>query len=209
MNTSIPPTIPWYKSNTLRGLAVALLLQIVAWLGLTEAIDSEEVERNVDVTLGVIEFLAISYAAWARARQPTPPVSQAAALKAAQLRQGGFARPLMLAVLLAVSVAALPTLSGCASLGLEEPRNLEDRIAYAYGTHTAIQRAAAQARNGGAIEKEDAQEVLRLADDTRVVLDGARELYRIGDAAAAGTKLELANQMLLAIREYLNARGVK
>ena len=95
-------------------------------------------------------------------------------------------------------------LAGCAQLGLSTPQTFDQRLAVAYGSHTAIQRAAATELRAGHLKKADAQEVLNLADQSKVLLDAAR---MAGDTTVAQNKLTLAVAVLTQLSAYLNERG--
>lgn len=69
------PNIPWYKSNTLRALLVALIAQVLVWFGVADLLPAEQLEQFVDMGLKVTEVVAILAAGITRARQPTPPVT--------------------------------------------------------------------------------------------------------------------------------------
>ena len=94
-------------------------------------------------------------------------------------------------------------LAGCAQLGLSTPQTFDQKLAVAYGTHTAIQRAAATELRAGHMKKADAQEVLTLADQSKVLLDAAR---MAGDTTVAQNKLTLAVAVLTQIQVFLNKR---
>ncbi len=79
--------IPWWKSNTLRALLIAALAQVIAFAGLADEVGSEKVAQLVDAALDLVSLAATLYAAYARARLPTPPVSDAAIAKAATVSQ--------------------------------------------------------------------------------------------------------------------------
>jgi hypothetical protein len=72
-------TIPWYQSRTLIGLLVAIFAQLAVTTGLTEILTTTTIEATVDKAMDIVAIAASAYAAWARARLPTPPVSDAAA----------------------------------------------------------------------------------------------------------------------------------
>ena len=95
-------------------------------------------------------------------------------------------------------------LAGCAQLGLSTPQTFDQKLAVAYGTHTAIQRAAATELRAGHLKKADAQEVLTLADQSKALLDAAR---MAGDTTVAQNKLTLAVAVLTQLQVYLNERG--
>lgn len=73
--------MPWYKSNTLRGLVVAAVTLIAQKLGIAETVGDADAAKLVDLALGLVETIALAYAAYARVTQPTPPVSEAAVAK--------------------------------------------------------------------------------------------------------------------------------
>lgn len=98
-------------------------------------------------------------------------------------------------------------LVGCATLGLAPAQTLNQKIAYAYGTHTAVLQATTGAVAAGKLSSADATQVLKLADDSRVLLDAATSLEASGDTAGATSKLALATTALTALQTFLNAHG--
>ena len=98
-------------------------------------------------------------------------------------------------------------LAGCAQLGLAPAQTLDEKLAYAYGTHTAVQRAAASALTARDISSADAEQVLKLADESRALLDGARAAAKIGDTSTADGKLLLATSILAQLQTYLRSKG--
>jgi hypothetical protein len=104
---------------------------------------------------------------------------------------------------------ALLLLAGCASLGLAPAKSFDDRLAYAYGTHTAVLESATAALKSGAISVDDAQAVLSLADESRTLLDAARAAVGGGDTSTAEGKLALALSVLTQLQTYLQSKGVK
>lgn len=95
-------------------------------------------------------------------------------------------------------------LSACASLGVTEPKSLSDRLAYGYGTYTAVVSSAANAVSAGDITKDDGAEVLKLTDQARSILDGARATVDT-DPAGASRKAELAIAVLAQAQNYLRS----
>lgn len=104
-----------------------------------------------------------------------------------------------------LAVAALVV--GCAALGIAKPETFSERLAYAYATHTAIQNAAANSLNAGEITSRDGEQILKLADDSRQVLDAARAASQAGDVATAEGRLALATNILQQVQAYLRSRG--
>ena len=102
------------------------------------------------------------------------------------------------------SFVLLILLAGCAQLGLSTPQTFDQKLAVAYGSHTAIQRAAATELRAGHLKKADAQEVLTLADQSKVLLDAAR---MAGDTTVAQNKLTLAVAVLTQVQAYINQRS--
>lgn len=80
--------MPWYKSNTLRGLLVAAITLVAQKLGIAEAVGDADAAKLVDLALGLVEASAMAYAAYARIAQPTPPVSETAIAKTQALQTG-------------------------------------------------------------------------------------------------------------------------
>lgn len=109
---------------------------------------------------------------------------------------------------LAWVAAVLSFITGCASLGLAPADSFDARLAYAYGTHTAVLQAASAAVNAGTLSKQDGATVLTLATQSRVLLDSARAVESTDPTTAAG-RLQLATQVLTQIQTYLQSKGVK
>jgi hypothetical protein len=125
-------------------------------------------------------------------------------------KAGGFARITLIAVLaLMTTAAAIVESTGCASLGLAPAQSFDQGLAYAYGTHTAIEQTAAAAASSGAISQAEAASVLKLGDQSRQLLDSARTVEAAGNAAGASQDLALATAILTQLQSYLQARGIK
>lgn len=100
-------------------------------------------------------------------------------------------------------------LTGCESLGLTKPQSVEQRLVYAYSTHTAILEATANGVAAGTLTPEDGERVLKLSDESRLLLDAGRAALSVGDTSTAEGRLVLALGILTQLQTYLNARGVK
>ncbi len=94
-------------------------------------------------------------------------------------------------------------LAGCTALGLAPAQSLDDRLAYAYATHTAVLDAAATAVNAGELSSADGEWVLVLADESRLILDAVRSAAEDGDVSTAEGRLALASNILLQLQDYL------
>lgn len=100
----------------------------------------------------------------------------------------------------------LLVLVGCASLGMAPAQTFDQKLAYAYGTHTAVVQAATQALNDKTITSTDALQVLKLADESRALLDASRAALAAGDPATANGRLALATQILVQLQSYLRSK---
>lgn len=211
--------IKWYQSTTLRALLVALASQVIVWTGVAEQLPDGAATLAVDALLQVIAIAATAYAAWARANRANPPITdtavrkteerQSGAVEVSKQSQGGFVRPVMLGILLAVSVPVALVVTGCESMGIQPARSFDQNLAYAYSSHTAVLESAANALEAGSLSVEDAEAVLALADQSRTLLDSARLAAGAGDVTTAEGRLALATNVLQQLIAYLNARGVK
>jgi hypothetical protein len=97
-------------------------------------------------------------------------------------------------------------LSACATFGLAPAKSLSDRLAYGYATLSAVQYAAATATTAGELSYSDAEDVLKLADQSRALLDGAKAILATEPEAAA-TKLNLAVTILTQLQAHLRSKA--
>lgn len=107
-------------------------------------------------------------------------------------------------VFTARSIAAacvLVLLTACAAF--TAPKSFDDRLAYAYGTHTAVLTAAASSVTAKELSSAQGEQVLRLADDSRRLLDAARLTATAGDVKTAEGQLALAANVLTQLQTYL------
>jgi hypothetical protein len=118
-------------SATIRGLIVAtipLLVLIASFFGIDEAIFQAKLEGIGEKLVALVSLLGVAWAAYARIFQPTPPLSETARDKTAQMlldgklketapprSQGGFVRVALLAIVLAIGVIGTMAISGCTS----------------------------------------------------------------------------------------------
>lgn len=115
----------------------------------------------------------------------------------------------MKALHLNVLMVACLLFVGCTSMGLAPAKSFDDKLAYAYGTNTALRSAATNSLSAGSLSSDDAEEVLRLTDQARALLDSAKLASASGDPTTADGKLLLATNILTQLRAYLTSRGVK
>jgi len=86
------------------------------------------------------------------------------------------------------------------------PKSFDQELAYAYGTHTAILDAAANAVNLGTLSADDGERVLVLADQSQALLDSSRMLFGSGDLESAEGQLRLATNILTELKAYIDAK---
>jgi hypothetical protein len=91
---------------------------------------------------------------------------------------------------------------GCANLGLAPPQSFDNQLAYAYGVHTAILETASAEVIAKSLTVADGNQVLQLADQSRTLLDSAKELETTNLVTAQG-KLTLATTILTQLQTYL------
>lgn len=103
----------------------------------------------------------------------------------------------------------LLALAGCASIGAVTPTSTDEKIAYAYGTVTAVRQSCTQALTTGVLPTSGAQQCLTVTDGARTALDAAKVAEGAGDDTTALGKLALATTLLTQIQQYLTAQGVK
>jgi len=101
----------------------------------------------------------------------------------------------------------LLALSACAQLGLSTPQSFDERLAQAYGAHTAVISATTTALTTGSISSTDAEHVQTIATTSRTLLDTAKAAETAGDTAGAQKNLVLAMSALQALQTYLNTHG--
>jgi hypothetical protein len=204
--------IPWYASHTLRALLVAFVSQVIIWLGITDVLPTENAALLVDGVLQVVAIVATGWAGYARAAKPTPPITNVALERThdrirSDYDQGGFVRPLMLALMIAIAAPAVVAVSGCQAIGLQQPQSFGERYAYALGQTTALRQAATDGLKAGALKAEDAEYVLTVTDRSRALLDAARGAFVAGDVQTAEGRLSLTVQVLTQLQAYLRSKG--
>lgn len=125
------------------------------------------------------------------------------------MRHSKWRRALVAAAWLAIAMPILGSLGACSSIGIQPAKSFDQQLAYAYSSHTAVLDAASNALEAGSLSVDDAEAVLALADQSRVLLDSARFAAGAGDVTTAEGRLALATNVLQQLLAYLNARGVK
>jgi hypothetical protein len=108
----------------------------------------------------------------------------------------------------ALVALAFVYLTACAQLGLAPARSLDDRLAYAYGVHTAVVEVISSAAQSGQISPPEARQAANLAENSRQLLDAAKAIEQT-DAKGASSRLTLATAVLDQLQTYLKTRGTQ
>jgi hypothetical protein len=99
------------------------------------------------------------------------------------------------------------TLAGCPLM--PQPKSFDQSLAYAYGTHTALMVSAKNALELGTLSLDDAQQVLKIADEARGILDLSKMTYLSGDVKTAEGQLNMALSLLSELQSYVNSKVKK
>jgi hypothetical protein len=192
-------------SAVIRGLLLAvvgLLGLVLSFFGIDEAAFGEKATRMVDAVMLLITAGGVFYAGYSRATKPNPPLTDAAVERTLlmQQKQGGLVRAAMLALLLGASIPAIAILPGCATV---QGMSLEQRAKFALDTHTAVTRSIADAVDARQISSDTAQRYESIAKDSRALIESAIALSG-SDVSTAEGQLQLANDILVRLQEYLD-----
>jgi hypothetical protein len=166
--------IPWYKSNTLRGLLVAVLAFLLQHLGLGDQFADAGV--YVDYFLTGVEGLALAYSAWARSRQPTPPVTLTKAAAEAHVPKASLLASFL--TLLIVVSTLTPMLTGCNTLAVSRAETLEQKAAALLGDFNIYQQASLKVGSDETVSPEFRRVVLDAAITAKPIADRADEALR-------------------------------
>lgn len=111
--------------------------------------------------------------------------------------------PLVCALALAVGSG----LTGCSSLGLAQPKSVDEQIAYAYGTYSGIENSIPVALQSGTITLAQGRAIYARAAQARLLLHAARVAEQDMPAAAPGL-LAKALVILSALQALLPQHSV-
>jgi hypothetical protein len=106
--------------------------------------------------------------------------------------------------MLSVAVAVL---AGCPALGLEPARTVQDKLFYAQAGLTAVTQTAADLKDSGQLHGADLYNVRTSIDQAKAALDSARGAFASGQSANAMTYLQLADKLVLQVKDMLAAHG--
>lgn len=216
------PPAPWWTSEVQVRAVIAVVAQLISVLlrmigRYTEvSLSTEDIDA---VTADILQIVAIVFGGLAILKRKDSEIqpltlskgSAASQAHSAQLnpitfeKNGGFVRPLMLAVLLAFALPALVMQTGCATTQ-GQSLSFEQRLKITIDTHTAVTRTVTAALNAQLISSKDAEAYNKLAVGAREVIDGAVVL-KDSDVSSAEGQLQLANDILVELQQYLTKRG--
>ena len=108
---------------------------------------------------------------------------------------------------LAIIPLLLILTAACTSLGLAPASSFEERLAYAVSQNAAVREAAAVSVERKELSVDDARRVLKITDEVRTALDGARLAAGAGDVSTAEGRLQLATSILVNLQAYLRSRA--
>lgn len=89
-----------------------------------------------------------------------------------------------------------------------QPKNPSETALMATYALTGVYQSIATLREAGRLTKEDGEELLAQADEAETALHTARIALSAGDQATYSEKILVANRLLLAIEQQLQARQV-
>lgn len=177
------------------GLPAAI---VIAWLAGQFQLD---MGAEVQTALGVIISTLVGYF-FEGGKRAQPPVTAANP-------QGGFARPLLLTLLIVCSLPFVASLHGCVlgqTMQAQAPLSLDQRLSLAYDQYTAAVTSIGNNVHEHRMSGADGQKALKAADDARVALDMARGAP---DVQTAEGQLALAANALREVQKYLDKRAAR
>jgi len=107
---------------------------------------------------------------------------------------------------LKIPALSLFVLLAACSLFDIQPQNLSERLALAYSIHSSVLESAADSLNAGDLSADDGEQVLMLADESRILLDATRAALSGGDTETAEGKLNLGMALLSQLQIYLRSQ---
>lgn len=193
-----PDTIPWYQSNTLRGVLLSLISQGLmfakakGWIGF-------DLDASTLVDL-ILQAGAAGGAIWAfiaRSMKPTPPVT----LTKAKADAANAPKLHPVTVLLAL-IMGMALLGGCQRLAVQEAVTPEQKAAALLGDFTVYQSASLKIATDETVPAEVRRKVAQTAVDAKPIADqldlALREYRSIAGQLAAGTSTDAKLQIAAA-----------
>ena len=211
-------------AGTIRGLVVAtipLLVLIASLFGVDEALFEAKLAEWGEKVALLVSLAGVTWAAYARLFNPTPPLTETAANKTLEMlksqnpappsagggKQGGYVRAGMVGLILAFSVAGVTalSLSSCAALGVPSPQGFNEKLATGYSTLSSVRTATASLLSARSITVVEADGVQAKADEARLLLDEASNLKGV-DFQNAEVRLVSALRVLAALDSFVVKR---
>ena len=109
----------------------------------------------------------------------------------------------------AFALFILAALTACAALGINGSLSLDEKLAAAQVSETAVVNAATAAVQAGTLSSTNAQHVLDTARTMDGFLAAAKADVGAGNTTSAQSELALATSTLLALQSYVNAQAQK
>lgn len=111
-----------------------------------------------------------------------------------------------LAFTLALGIAVVGPLAGCATIGIHAPDSFEERIVAGYSTVQALADSTALLLEAGEINAEDARNIHTQLTTAKEGLDITRRIHDGGDITTAEGRLQATIAGLTAIQTYLRSK---
>ena len=144
--------MPWYKSNTLRGLVVAAVTLIAQKLGIAETVGDADAAKLVDLALGFVEACALAYAAYARAARERGRRRENRVVSKWRNEMRSMSRISCVLAVAAIALSSVAT-TGCASTreAYSVADTLDERAYVATEHFAAVVKQAADLRERGVL----------------------------------------------------------
>lgn len=212
----------WENKVKIMGVVSAVLMQVMSMAasGQLDAVASMAAITWIGI-IGSILGVAITAAGFSTTAAVRMEQARAEIATAMAAKQGGKARPGILALMAALTAILVMTFQGCALLGVPSPEGFNERLAAGYSSVTSVRDSALTVLQGRlrAIEgnadltdlersekataaRQDAQNLQDQADSARAALDAARSLQGISFDAAE-ERLASTLRIIQALQQYL------
>jgi hypothetical protein len=211
---------PWLKVDTIRALMVVtipVIVSIVALFGLDPVTVAEWLQGWQGKLLVVVEAIGVAWALYARTFKPTPPITDAAVNKTAQVvakqeaaKQKGFIRAAMLGLLLVVAVPAL-VVQGCTQTqrAIKEADTSTDyALIFLEGYRSGV-KTAADLRDSGRLAGNDLTRVQALEIKAFEFVKPIEPLVAAWEASHSETDAQAiqaaVDRAIVAVAEFVRA----
>lgn len=215
---TILPAEPWYTSPVQRAQVFASLSGLAALV--IQLFELQVDVAVINVKIGIIaQIVNVGFGFWGILKRSNSEIQPLTLTKAGAdakapaaittvdeiKSQGGFVRPLMLALLLAVSVPAVLVLPGCLTKTVT-PQTFNESAAAGLTAVNAVRKASLTLLQARRITPDDDENVQGQADIAKNGIDVARGIYGTGDVTGAELKLRTSMAVLRAAQSYVCAK---